>query len=65
MRPMYALAAFVMAPNRQTSLKEFLRDPTLTVACVLLIVVSVAWIVVSRIMVRRIKRRARAVGPRR
>ena len=48
-----------LAPLRQTSLEEFLRDPTLTVACVLLIVVSFAWIVVSRTMVRRIKRSAR------
>ncbi len=47
-----------LAPLRQTSLEEFLRDPTLTVACVLLIVVSFAWIVVSRTMVRRIKRNA-------
>ncbi|MBA2273523.1 MAG: hypothetical protein H0W21_06435 [Actinobacteria bacterium] len=65
MRSMYALAAFVMAPIRQTSLEEFLRDPTLTVACVLLIVVSFAWIVVSRIMVRRIKHRSRAAAQRR
>lgn len=49
-----------LAPLRQTSLEEFLRDPTLTVACVLLIVVSFAWIVVSRTMVRRIKRSARS-----
>lgn len=62
---MIALAAFALAPIRQTSLEEFLRDPTLTVACVLLIVVSSAWIVVSRIMVRRIKRRARAATLRR
>ncbi len=65
MRSMIALAAFALAPIRQTSLEEFLRDPTLTIACVLLIVVSFAWIVVSRIMVRRIRRRSRAAAPRR
>jgi len=63
-RSMVALSAFALAPIRQTSLEEFLRDPTLTVACVLLIVVSSAWIVVSRIMVHRIKRRARAAQRR-
>ena len=57
---MTVLATFALAPIRQTSLEEFLRDPTLTVACVLLIVVSLAWIVVSRTMVRRIKRRSRS-----
>ncbi len=60
-----AALASVLAPIRQTSLEEFLRDPTLTVACVLLIVVSFAWIVVSRLMVRRIKRRSRAGTQRR
>ncbi len=52
------ILTLALAPLRQTSLEEFLRDPTLTVACVLLIVVSFAWIVVSRTMVRRIKRNA-------
>lgn len=39
-----------------TSFGEFARDPILTVACVLLIVVSISWIVVSRMIVRQLKR---------
>jgi hypothetical protein len=31
-------------------LREFLSDPSLTVACVLLIVVSVGWVVVTRMI---------------
>jgi hypothetical protein len=31
-------------------LREFLSDPSLTVACVLLIVVSVGWVVVTRLI---------------
>lgn len=39
-------------------ISELFSDPALTVACVLLIVASVAWIVVSRLIVRQIKRAA-------
>jgi hypothetical protein len=39
-------------------LEEFVRDPALTVACVLLIVVSVAWIVVSRLIYSNLSRAA-------
>jgi len=35
-----------------------MRDPTLTVACVLLVVVSVGWVVVTRLIVRQMKRAA-------
>ncbi len=45
------------AAKRQ--LLEFFRDPSLTVACVLLVVVSVGWIVVTRLIVHRMKRAAR------
>ena len=38
---------------------ELFRDPALTVACVLLIVVSVGWVVITRVIVRRLKRAAR------
>lgn len=38
---------------------ELFADPALTVACVLLIVVSVGWVVVTRIHVRRLKKAAR------
>ena len=43
------------------SFGEFAREPILTVACVLLIVVSLAWIVVSRMIVRQLKRYDKAV----
>jgi hypothetical protein len=39
-------------------LEEFVRDPSLTVACVLLIVVSVAWVVVSRLIYANLRRAA-------
>jgi hypothetical protein len=45
-----------------TSFGEFAREPILTVACVLLIVVSIAWIVVSRMIVRQLKRYEKAVA---
>ena len=44
------------------SFGEFAREPILTVACVLLIVVSIAWIVVSRMIVRQLKRYDKAVA---
>lgn len=51
-----------MNPNfAQTAdqINELLNDPALTVACVLLIVVSVGWVVVSRLIIRRLKKAAR------
>jgi cell division protein FtsX len=47
-------------------LDEFVRDPALTVACVLLIVVSVAWVVVARMIwlnLRRAASRAERAAP--
>ena len=44
------------------SFGEFAREPILTVACVLLIVVSCAWIIVSRMIVRHLKRYDAAAG---
>jgi hypothetical protein len=38
--------------------EEFVRDPALTVACVLLIVVSVAWVVMSRLIYANLRRAA-------
>ena len=38
---------------------ELFKDPALTVACVLLIVVSIGWILVSRMIVHRMKKAAR------
>jgi hypothetical protein len=43
-------------------LEEFSRDPLLTVACVLLVGVSMGWIVVSRLIYRNLKKAA-AAGP--
>jgi cell division protein FtsX len=40
-------------------LVEFMRDPSLTVACVLLVVVSVGWVVVTRLIVHKMKRAAK------
>lgn len=37
---------------------ELFRDPALTVACVLLIVVSVGWVVISRMIVHRLRKAA-------
>ena len=39
-------------------LEELFADPALTVACVMLIAVSIGWIVVSRIIVRMMKKAA-------
>ncbi|HYP24008.1 MAG TPA: hypothetical protein VEV43_10570 [Actinomycetota bacterium] len=41
-------------------LEEFAQDPLLTVASVLLIVVSIGWIVVSRLVSRNLRKAARA-----
>ena len=41
------------------SLLEFMKDPTLTVACVLLVVVSVGWIFVTRLILHKMKRAAK------
>ena len=47
-------------------LEEFVSDPALTVACVLLIIVSVSWVVVARLIWLNLKRAAiRAEAPRR
>lgn len=41
-------------------LGEFSREPILTVACVLLILVSIGWFVVARLISRNLKRAAAA-----
>jgi hypothetical protein len=41
---------------RNSKVDQFLADPTLTVAAVLLIVVSIGWVVVTRLIVRRYRR---------
>ena len=35
---------------------ELFRDPALSVACVLLMVVSIGWVVITRIIARRMRR---------
>ena len=39
-------------------LEEFLADPVLSVACVMLIVVSIGWVVISRLIVRNLRKAA-------
>jgi hypothetical protein len=41
------------------ALEELFQDPLLTVACVLLIVVSVGWLLITRVIVTLLKRAAR------
>lgn len=45
-------------------LEEFAQDPLLTVASVLLIVVSLGWIVVSRLISRNLRKTARMKNER-
>ncbi|HEY7873870.1 MAG TPA: hypothetical protein VIG64_01990 [Actinomycetota bacterium] len=35
---------------------EFARDPVLTVACVLLVVVSIGWVVITRLISRNLRK---------
>jgi hypothetical protein len=42
--------ALILLARDGPGLREFLSDPSLTVACVLLIVVSVGWVVVTRLI---------------
>ncbi len=39
-------------------LNEFMSDPTLTVACVLLVVVSMGWVIISRLITRNLRKAA-------
>jgi hypothetical protein len=48
---------FAAGSSSYHTLEEFARDPLLTVACVLLIVVSIAWLVVARRISRSLRRR--------
>ena len=57
---MPSMTHLLAAPERPIS--EFLRDPALTTACVLLIVVSIGWVVITRLIVRRMKRVAKGKG---
>lgn len=45
-----------IAPNDR--LDEFLAEPALTIASVLLIVVSIGWVVISRLIVRNLRKAA-------
>lgn len=44
--------------KRGDRIDEFLSDPMLTVACVMLVVVSFGWVVVSRLIVRNLRKAA-------
>jgi hypothetical protein len=39
-------------------LNEFMSDPSLTIACVLLVVVSFGWMIISRLIVRNLRKAA-------
>ena len=56
---MHVIAAVVSPLAAKPTLAEFFRDPILTVACVLLVVVSLGWIVVTRLILRHFKKAAR------
>ncbi len=61
MRWVAAVAAsgrFRAARDAEEPLLEFMQDPALTVACVLLVVVSVGWVVITRLIVHRMKKAA-------
>jgi hypothetical protein len=49
--PRYSLVAL-------QPVQEFVTDPALTIACLLLIFVSIAWIVVARLIYLNLKRAA-------
>ena len=44
------MTRLILVARDGPSLREFVGDPSLTVACVLLIVVSVGWVVVTRLI---------------
>ncbi len=48
----------IVLAQRNDRLNEFLSDPMLTVACVMLIVVSLMWVVVSRLIARNLRKAA-------
>ncbi len=45
--------------QRGDRLNEFMSDPTLTVACVLLVVVSIGWVIISRLIARNLRKAGR------
>ncbi len=47
---------FVELAARARPFGEFARDPVLTVACVLLVVVSIGWVVISRLIARNLRK---------
>ena len=50
--------ALILLARDGPGFREFLSDPSLTVACVLLIVVSVGWVVVTRLILHDLNRTA-------
>ena len=55
--PSMPMTPFVFA-QANDPLEEFLSDPILTVACVMLIVVSMGWVLISRLIVRNLRKAA-------
>jgi hypothetical protein len=55
---MTAFAAQGLVLAQQRSLAELTEDPVLLVAAMLLIAVSIAWIVMARVITREMKRQA-------
>ena len=53
----FAMPCVVLAARHSPEpLREFLSDPALTVACVLLIAVSVGWLVITRLITGHMRR---------
>lgn len=48
--------AVISLAQRARPFGEFARDPVLTVACVLLVVVSIGWVVVTRLISRNLRK---------
>jgi hypothetical protein len=59
------MEALVLAARGGTSFSEFSREPILTVACIMLIGVALAWVVLSRMIAHQLKRADRPALRRR
>lgn len=46
----------LLLAQKVDAVQEFLTDPLLTVACVLLVAVSLAWVVIARLIAGRLRR---------
>lgn len=55
----------MMTPPSAAGFQSLVRDPLLTVACVLLLIVCIAWIVGTRLITHNLKRAAQRAQRRR